>query len=579
MSLSRGQRLCLVGRNGAGKSSLLKIIGGQIEADDGVRFVQPGISIGYLEQAPDLSVHKTVLDFVMTGLPPEEAYRAAPYLEALGLAGDEATQTLSGGQARRAALVKVLAEEPDVLLLDEPTNHLDLPAIEWLEATLLGLDAAMIIISHDRRFLERSGNGVLWVDRGQIRFLDAGFETFEAYRDDVYAKEEEAAHKLAREIVREEHWLRYGVTARRKRNQKRLANLHNLREKKQNLTTPQGQVSLQHEGVDKSSKRVAEARGICKSYDGKCLVRDLSLRIMRGDRVGIVGPNGAGKTTIINMLTGVLAPDKGVVELGETLEIVTLDQARVSLKPNWTLKDALTSGGGDMVTIGGVSKHVIGYMKDFLFEPHQAQSPLDVLSGGELARVMLARALSLPSNMIVLDEPTNDLDLETLDLLEEFLHSYDGTVLLVSHDRDFLNRVVNGVLLFEGDAQWGFYAGGYDQAAARARPVTLTTKAKKKDAGSDLQEKPAQKAARQKPRKLSYKEKYALETLPDKMSALEGEIANLETKLGNPDFFSNDPVGFEETTKGLANAMAALQAFEDEWLALEMKREEIEGSE
>lgn len=586
MSLSAGERLCVVGRNGAGKSSLLKIAGGVIEADQGERFVQPGVRIGMLAQAPDFAPQMTVLDYVLDDDGADAAHIAAPFLDALQLEENAVMGTLSGGQARRAALARVLSAQPDILLLDEPTNHLDLPAIEWLEQTLSGLSCAMMLISHDRRFLEEVGTGVLWIDRAKIRRLDQGFAAFEAWRDEIYIQEEQAAHKLARQIVREEDWLRYGVTARRKRNQRRLAELEALRERKRTMQGPTGQVSLEANEARASSRKVMEARGVFKAYDDLVVVQDLSLRVMKGDKLGIVGPNGAGKTTLIKLLTGVMAPDKGNVELAPNLVIASLDQARSGLRADWSLKDALTKGGSEMVTIGNKSQHVVSYMKDFLFKPEQAGTPLNVLSGGELARVMLARALSLPSNMMVLDEPTNDLDLETLDLLEDFLSTYPGTVLLVSHDRDFLNRVVDAVLVFEGDGRWGLFSGGYDQARqalqAKKRGMGRTeNESVDKEGRSQVSSglKPDGKRVRTgRTDKLSYKEKYALETLPDEMEKLEVKIRELEGKLEEPDFYQKDPAAFEATSTALAAAMASLSKKEEEWLSLEMKREAIEGS-
>ena len=583
-SLGPQDRLCLVGRNGCGKSSLLKIAAGLLEADDGVRFMQPGLQIGVLEQEPDFSGYETVADYVMEGRSGDEFYLAAPLLDALKLDGGLETASLSGGQGRRAALVKVLSFQPDVLFLDEPTNHLDLPAIEWLEAWLRASGAALCVISHDRRFLERVSNKVLWIDRGTTRVLHEGFSGFEAWRDEVFQQEETDAHKRARKIAMEEDWLRYGVTARRKRNQKRLAQLHQLRADHKAHQGPLGKVEMKACEGPVSGKLVVEAETIRKAYGGPPLIKDLSLRVQRGDRLGIVGPNGAGKTTLVNLLSGVIEPDEGSIKRGANLETVHLDQGRAGLKPGWTLQDALTNGGGEMVDVAGTSKHVVGYMKDFLFQPAQARTPLDVLSGGERARVMLARALSLPSNLMILDEPTNDLDLETLDLLEEMLSAYEGTVLLVSHDRDFLDRVVNSVLLCHGEGQWVHYAGGYSQAKT-AYEASLSEAAgllKQKTSVSQSQEGAvvsADEAAPRKPRsqRLSYKDKYALETLPGEMEALEGEIAALQARLDDPALFEKDPDVFHRTTERLTAALQELEAAQDQWLALEIKREEMEG--
>ena len=581
LSLHEGERLCLVGRNGSGKSSLLKIAAGLIEPDEGERFLQPGASIQYLEQEPDFTHFSTVKDYVMAGLASnDEAYKVDPLLDALKLNGALGVETLSGGEARRAALVRALAPEPDILFLDEPTNHLDLPAIEWLEETLKQLRSALVVISHDRRFLETVARHVLWLDRGTTRLMKAGFDQFEAWRDEVFAAEEMEAHKLERKIVREEDWLRYGVTARRKRNQKRLANLQKLREQKRKHRGPQGAVSMERAEARISGKVVIEAKGLAKSFEGRRLIDDLSVRVLRWDRLGIVGPNGAGKSTLIKMLTGALAPDRGTVKLGTNLDMVTLDQARASLKPNWTLQDALTNGGGEMVEVGGRSKHVMGYMKDFLFEPAQARTPLEALSGGERARVMLARALSLPSNLMVLDEPTNDLDLETLDLLEELLAAYEGTVLLVSHDRDFLDRVVTSVLVWHEEGVWVEYAGGYSQARAALKADFEEKQKAKKALAKKTSDKTVSAAPQaSKPHsatRLSYKEKYALETLPEKIAQLEAEIAGHEKVLADADLFARDAALFTQTTAALSKAMEAHSLAEDQWLELELKRQELE---
>jgi len=577
MSLHERDRLCLVGRNGSGKSSLLKIAAGLIEPDEGVRFLQPGTSVQYLEQEPDFSQFKTIADYVVSALDDEsEAYKVAPYLDALGLDGSLDVKTLSGGEARRAALVRALAPEPDILFLDEPTNHLDLPAIEWLEKELVKLRSALVVISHDRRFLETVSSSVLWLDRGVSRLMKQNFSKFESWRDEVFAQEELDAHKRDRKIAMEEDWVRYGVTARRKRNQKRLGDLHALRQERRAHKGPQGSVTMERAESRISGKLVVEAKGLCKSYEGRLLVNDLDLRLMRGDRLGIVGPNGAGKSTIIKMRTGNLEPDEGVIKLGSNLDVVTLDQARATLKPNWTLADALTNGGGEMVDVGGKPKHVMGYMKDFLFDPSQARTPLDVLSGGERARVMLARALSLPSNFMVLDEPTNDLDLETLDLLEELIASYEGTVLLVSHDRDFIDRVVTSVLVWEGDGVWTEYAGGYSQARAQIKE-TITSKTIQ-EAGAEVKtNKKGSVVKASGASRLSYKDKYALETLPKEIEALEVQIKQLEGELADPDLFSKNPDQFNKTSRALAQVMSDHEALQERWLELEMKREELEG--
>ncbi len=468
LSVSEGDRLCLVGRNGSGKSTLLRIAAGELEPDDGERYIDPGVTTRYLPQEPDLSGVESTLAYAEAGLAPgDDPYRAQYLLERLGLTGDEDPASLSGGEARRCALARALASEPDILFLDEPTNHLDLPAIEWLEEELTTSRSALVLVSHDRRFLENLSRATVWLNGGVTRRLEKGFGGFETWRDEVIEQEERARHEMDRKLAVETEWLHKGVTARRKRNMGRLRSLHALREERrsQKSFTP-GAVKLTTTEGARSGRIVVEAENIAKSYDGPALVRDLSIRIQRGDRIGIIGPNGAGKTTLLNMLTGALEPDDGAVRLGTNLQMVTLDQRRESLDPGSTLSDALT-GGGNYVDVGGQRRHVIGYMKDFLFAPEQARTPVGVLSGGERGRLMLARALARPSNLLVLDEPTNDLDLETLDLLQEMLADYDGTVLLVSHDRDFLDRVVTGVIAAEGEGRWVIYAGGYSDMQAQ----------------------------------------------------------------------------------------------------------------
>jgi ATP-binding cassette subfamily F protein uup len=578
LSVGPGERVCLVGRNGSGKSTLLKVAAGLIEADRGLRFVQPGATVRYLPQEPDFEGFATTLAYVEAGLGPgDDAYRARYLLNELGLTGEESTTALSGGEARRAALARTLAPSPDILLLDEPTNHLDLPAIEWLEAELKGLRTALVIISHDRRFLENLSRATVWLDRGATRRLDRGFEGFEEWRDAVIAEEERDRQKLARKIVEEEHWMRYGVTARRKRNQRRVAELADLRTDLREARRAQGSVAMTLADGETSGKLVLEAERASKSYDGRPIVRDFSIRIARGDRVGLVGPNGAGKTTLLNMLTGALPPDEGRVRQGAGIEMVTLDQRRETLDPSWTVAEALTGGRGDTVMVAGTPKHVIGYMKDFLFSPEQARTPVHVLSGGERARLMLARALAKPSNLMVLDEPTNDLDLETLDLLQETLSDYAGTVLLVSHDRDFLDRIVGSVIVAEGDGRWLEYAGGYsDMVAQRGAGIAARAAPAAPARRSDEPKAPPVPSKPQK-RRLSSNEKHALDTLPKRMAALEAQIAELQRRLDDATLYTRDPAGFAKITDAIAAAQAELNAAEERWLELEMLREEIGG--
>jgi ATP-binding cassette subfamily F protein uup len=577
LSVSAGERLCLVGRNGSGKSTLLKIAAGLVEADSGTRFFQPDATVRYLPQEPDLSGYETALDYVAAGLgPADDLHLARALLNDLGLTGEEDPARLSGGEARRAALARVLAPEPDILLLDEPTNHLDLPAIEWLEEKLGATRSALVLISHDRRFLQNLSRSTVWLDRGRTKSLSRGFSQFETWRDDVLEEEERQQHKIDRKIVAEEHWLRYGVTARRKRNQKRLATLTSMRKERRERRSATGEVKLVASDAKLSGKLVIEARGVTKAFGDRMIVAGFSTRILRGDRLGIVGANGTGKTTVIKLLTGVLDPDEGSIRHGANLAMASLDQGRASLDPATILKDALTGGGSDYVEVDGERKHVIGYMKDFLFGPEQARTPIGKLSGGERGRLMLARALTQPSNLLVLDEPTNDLDLETLDLLQELLCDYAGTILLVSHDRDFLDRVVTSVTMSEGQGHWIEYAGGYtDMVAQRGAGVSavrahsIEKREAKKVTGT------AEKAAA-KPR-LTFKEKHALETLPARMEALRRDMQRLRALLDDPSLYARDPAKFAKASEAYSKAESELSAAEEKWLELEIRREAIEG--
>ena len=571
LGVGAGERICLVGRNGSGKSTLLKIAAGLLKPDGGKVFLQPGATIRYLPQEPDCSGFATTLDYVQSGLGPgDDHHRATELLDRLGLTGAEDPAHLSGGQQRRAAIARTLAPSPDLLLLDEPTNHLDLPAIEWLEAELKSLRAGLVLISHDRRLLETLTRSIVWLDDGVTRRIDRGFAHYEAWREEVEAQAERDAHKLGRQIVREEHWLRYGVTARRKRNMRRVGELQSLRQKRRELGGPKTGLKLAATEADLSGKLVAVAEHVTKAYDGPPIVQNLDLRVIRGDRLGIVGPNGAGKTTLLNLLTGKLAPDSGEIRIGTNLAAVTLDQQRASLDPAATLADTLTGGSGDTVDVAGERRHVIGYMKEFLFKPEQARTPVAVLSGGERGRLTLACALARPSNLLVLDEPTNDLDLETLDLLQDMLADYPGTVLLVSHDRDFLDRIVTSTLAAEGDGSWIEYAGGYTDMLTQRGAPDPTPSEKSKSAALP----PPRTASK----KLSFKDKHALETLPRQLEALATEIAKLQAKLADPDLYRRDPAAFRASPARLQTAQAELAAAEERWLELEMLREEFKAS-
>jgi ATP-binding cassette subfamily F protein uup len=577
LSVGASDCVSLVGRNGAGKSTLLKIAAELVEPDHGSVFIQPGTVVRYLPQEPDLSQAASTLAYVEAGLRPgDDRHAAHRLLEQVGLTGQEDPAKLSGGEARRASLARVLAANPDILLLDEPTNHLDLTTIEWLERDLVSRRAALVIISHDRRLLSTLSRCTVWLDRGQTRRLDRGFAHFEEWRDTVLAEEERDQHKLDRKIVAEEHWMRYGVTGRRKRNMRRVGQLQALREQRRSYRAITGNVAITAGSAAPSGALVIEAAGIGKSYDGRPIVSDFSIRIQRGDRIGIVGPNGSGKTTLINMLTGVLQPDKGMVRLGSTLAVATLDQHRDSLDPNVTVTEALTEGHGDTVMVNGNAKHVVSYMKDFLFASEQARTPLGKLSGGERGRLMLARVLAKPSNLLVLDEPTNDLDMETLDVLEEMLADYPGTVLLISHDRDFLDRLVSGVIVPEGNGRWTEYAGGYsDMLAQRGADLTRETSKPPQPPKVSRETSPVVAGAQPAKRRLTFTDKHALETLPKTIAELQTEIDGLQARLGDPQFYARDRAAFEKVTAALGELQLKIAAAEERWLELEMLREEL----
>ena len=581
LAVAPGDRICLVGRNGSGKSTLLKIAAGLVDPDRGELFADPGASIRYLRQEAEFTGYATVRAFVTAGLGPmDNPYSAENLIGELGLNGDDDPERLSGGEARRAALAQVLVAKPDVLLLDEPTNHLDLTAIEWLEATLKTAKSALLLISHDRRFLETLSRATVWLDRGRTRRIEQGFGAFEDWRDKVLEQEEADRHKLDRKIVREDQWMHGGVTGRRKRNVRRVRELRAMREMVRNESRAVGNVRLDVAEGSLSGKLVVEALDVSKSYGDGPIVAGLNLRVMRGDRLGVVGPNGAGKTTLLKLLTGETATDRGSIRHGANLEIVSLDQRRDELNPSWTVSDTLTGGRGDQVVINGKARHVASYMKDFLFLPEQRLSPIRVLSGGERARLMLARALAKPSNLLVLDEPTNDLDLETLDLLQELLSEYAGTLLLVSHDRDFLDRIATSVLAPAGDGHWTEYAGGYSDMLAQrngeprqSAPAGSAGAVGRRSANDTLPVRgPAAKT------KLSFKEKHALSALPAEIGKLEAEIGALAAKLADADLFTRDRAAFDRASARLSEIQGQLEAAEVQWLELEEKRTAFESS-
>jgi len=569
-----GDRLALVGRNGSGKSTLMKVMAGLVEADRGEVIVSPGKSVGYMEQEPDMAGFVTLGDFASQGLEPGELYKVERAGEGLKFDPDRLVETASGGERRRAALAGLMAKAPDLMLLDEPTNHLDIEAIGWLERELKATRAAFVLISHDRAFLRELTRATLWIDRGVLRRQEKGFAEFEVWRDTVWDEEDMQRHKLNRKIKSEARWAVEGISARRKRNQGRVRALQELRAERSAQIRRQGTAGLALDSGGKSGRKVVEADNISKAYDGKVILKDFSLKVQRGDRVAFVGPNGAGKTTLLKLLLGEIEPDSGQVKLGTKLEVAVFDQARAQLDPNMSLWDSLTgdpemrvSGKADQVMVRGAPRHVVGYLKDFLFDEAQARAPVRALSGGEKARLLLARLMARQSNVLVLDEPTNDLDVETLDLLQELLGEYDGTVLLVSHDRDFLDRVATTTVAMEGDGRAVAYAGGWSDYLAQRQVPTEESGEKSKPSKSKVKQQAALKSG------LSFTEKHRLEALPEEIARLEAEIAKLEVLMADPELFTREPVKFRKATEALVQRQEKLAAAEDEWLGLEEKAE------
>ncbi len=568
-----GDRVALVGRNGSGKSTLMKVMAGLVLPDSGTRVAAPGVRVGYMEQDPKMTGFATLGDYAASGLDVDEAYKVEMVAEGLKFdpAGD--VNTASGGERRRAALAKLMAEAPELMLLDEPTNHLDIEAIAWLENELKTTRAAFVLISHDRAFLRALTRATLWIDRGQVRRAEQGFEHFEAWRDKVWEEEDQQRHKLNRKIKAEARWAVEGISARRKRNQGRVRALQELRAQRAAQIMRQGTAALAFDGGPISGKKVVEATGLTKAFDGKSIVRNFDLTVQRGDRIAFVGPNGVGKTTLIKMLLGQVAPDAGSVKLGTNLDIAVFDQTRAALNEDMTLWENLAndpelgvSGKSDQIMVRGTPKHVVGYLKEFLFNEAQARAPVRALSGGEKARLLLARLMARESNLLVLDEPTNDLDIETLDLLQDILGDYDGTVLLVSHDRDFLDRVATTTVAMEGNGQAVVYAGGWSDY--RAQRGGDFTEAKETSKPLAKKEKPVEKKAAA---GLSFTEKHRLEELPGVIDQLTAEIGKLEALLADPELFTKQPVKFQKATDALLTRQTALAAAEDEWLMLEEK--------
>ncbi|MDF2142664.1 ATP-binding cassette domain-containing protein [Paenirhodobacter sp. CAU 1674] len=579
LNVQPGDRVALVGRNGSGKSTLMKVMAGLIEPDRGTRIVPSGTRVGYMEQEPDLSAFETLGDFAASALAEDEKYRVEMVAEGLKFRPDAPVATASGGERRRAALAKLLAEAPELMLLDEPTNHLDIQAIGWLEQELRDTRTAYVLISHDRAFLRHLTRATLWIDRGQVRRLERGFEGFEDWREQVWAEEDEARHKLDRKIKAEAKWAVEGISARRKRNQGRVRALQALRAERAGQIRRQGTAAMELDSGTTSGKRVIEATGLEKRFGDKVIVSNFDLRVLRGDRVAFVGPNGVGKTTLLKMLTGEIAPDAGTVKLGTNLEMAVFDQARATLDFNMTLWDGLVndpdmrvSGRSDQVMVRGTPKHVVAYLKDFLFDETQARAPIGSLSGGERARLLLARIMAKPSNLLILDEPTNDLDVETLDLLQDILGEYDGTVLLVSHDRDFIDRVATTTIAMEGDGRATVYAGGWSDYQAQ-RALSAAEVAKPADKPAPKKPEPAPEPPKESPKKsgLSFTEKHRLDALPGIIEKLEFEIGKLTELLADPDLFTREPVKFQKATAMLVERQDSLARAEEEWLTLEEK--------
>lgn len=573
--INRGDKISLVGRNGCGKSTLLKVIARDIEPDAGEIFVQPGVKVSYMPQDPDFSGYATLREVVLSGLPEHERgqeYRADILIEQFDIRAEQSPEQSSGGERKKAALAKALINEPDILLLDEPTNHLDMPTIEKLEKIIADFRGAVILISHDRMFLSNTSRTTFWLDRGILRRNNKGFRYFEEWQEQVIDQEIIEQKYLNKKIEEETEWLHKGVTARRKRNQGRLRRLQQLRQERREQIRQIGSVKLEVEEGELRSKMVIEAKHVCKTFGDREIVKDFSTRIIKGNKIGIVGPNGAGKTTLIKLLTKRLEPDSGHVRIGKNLEEAYFDQNRLTLDPKKTLWKTLCNEG-DHIFVRGSYRHVVAYLKDFLFRPDQAQCPVSALSGGEKNRLMLAVALAQPSNFLVLDEPTNDLDMDTLDLLQEVLDEYEGTILLVSHDRDFIDRVVTSVIYMPGDGSVSEHAGSYSDLLEKLKSKIPAKKENKKEALPRKEEKP--KSETKKTGRLSYNQQRLLEILPGKISELEKQIGDTETALSDSSLYTENPEKFDALTTQLEKLKAELEKSENQWLEIEMLRESI----
>ncbi len=572
--INRGDKICLVGRNGCGKSTLLKVIAHEIEPDEAEFFVQPGLRVGYMPQEPDFSEFKTLREVVEAGLPEAEknqTYKADKLIEYFAINEAQNPQESSGGERRKAALARALVNEPDILLLDEPTNHLDIAAIEKLEDIIQKFTGAVIVISHDRSFLSNISHTTFWLDRGVLRRNNKGFAYFEEWQDQVIEQEIIEQKALNKKIAEETEWLHKGVTARRKRNMGRLRRLQQLRAERREQIKMIGSVNMEAETAEMRSKMVIEAKHINKSFGERVIVKDFSLRVIKGNKLGIVGPNGSGKTTLIKLLTKRLAPDSGFIRIGKNLQEAYFDQNRMTLDPKKTLWKTLCNEG-DHLMVRGHFRHVVAYLKDFLFKPDQAQCPVSALSGGEKNRLMLAVALAQPSNFLVLDEPTNDLDMDTLDLLQEVLDEYEGTILIVSHDRDFMDKVATSVLYMKGDGTIYEHIGTYSDLLQK-----LKNQPQKKEVKKPTSKEEPKLRERNKTVKLSFKEQYLLENLPKEIEELEKTNRVIEIALGNPNLYTEDPKKFDELTSKLSANKDKIAELENQWLEIEMKAEEIEG--
>lgn len=573
--INRGDKICLVGRNGCGKSTLLKVIAREIEPDEADFFIQPGVRIGYMPQEPDFTGFKTLREVVEAGLSKEEknqTYRADRLIEYFAINENQNPEQSSGGERRKAALARSLIGEPDILLLDEPTNHLDITTIEKLEDLIKKFSGAVIVISHDRMFLDHISQTTFWLDRGVLRRNNKGFGAFEEWEDQVIEQEIIEQKALNKKIAEETEWLHKGVTARRRRNMGRLRRLQQLRQERREQIKMTGSVNLEAETVELRSKMVIEAKHISKSFGDREIVKDFSIRVIKGNKIGIVGPNGSGKTTLIKLLTKRLEPDSGFVRIGKNLEEAYFDQNRITLDPKKTLWKTLCNEG-DHIWVRGHFRHVVAYLKDFLFKPDQAQCPVSTLSGGEKNRLMLALALAKQSNFLVLDEPTNDLDMDTLDLLQEVLDDYEGTILIVSHDRDFMDKVATSLIYMRGDGTVYEHVGSYSELLEKLKGIPLKTDNRKQNTKEEPKIREKNKTL-----KLSYKEQYMLENLPKEIEKLGEENKAIEVALGNANLYTDDPQKFDELTSKLAANKENLEKMENQWLEVQMKADELENS-